>query len=153
MKILVIGCGRVGARLAQRLEKAGHEVTVMDENREALAKLGGDFRGATYPGSGLDLDVLKRAGAVEMDAVLALTGGDNRNLMIVQSVRHHFQTERVMARLKDPVRAAIYQKMGIETLCTTTVVEGLLELWVQNDQFPELPGEIKVAGDDSALSG
>ncbi len=152
MKILIIGCGRVGARLALRLENGGHEVAIVDENREALARLGGGFDGATFQGSGLDLEVLKRAGAEKCEILIALTGGDNRNLMIVQMAQHHFTLQRVLARLKDPVRAAIYRKMGIETLCTTTVTEGLLELWAINGHFPDLPGEMSASGDESALN-
>ncbi len=151
MKIIIVGCGRVGARLAQRLERGGHEVVVIDENRETFAALGGDFRGATYHGSGLDAPTLKRAGAGKIDALVAVTGGDNRNLMIVQIAKHEFGAPRVLARLKDPIRAAKYREMGIETLCVTTVVEGLLELWAQNGDFPELPGEMSASGDASAL--
>ncbi|PQV64570.1 trk system potassium uptake protein TrkA [Abditibacterium utsteinense] len=151
MKIMIVGCGRVGARLAQRLERGGSEVIVVDEDRETFASLGGDFRGATYHGSGLDGPTLKRAGAAKVDALVAVTGGDNRNLMIVQMAKHEFNVPRVMARLKDPIRAAKYREMGIETLCVTTVVEGLLELWAQNGDFPELPGEMSASGDASAL--
>ncbi len=151
MKIMIVGCGRVGARLAQRLERGGHEVSVVDENRETFAALGGDFRGATYHGNGLEAPTLRRAGAAKIDALVAVTGGDNRNLMIVQLAKYEFAAPRVIARLKDPVRAAKYREMGIETLCVTTVVEGLLELWAQKGGFPELPGEMSASGDASAL--
>lgn len=151
MKVMIVGCGRVGSRLALRLERGGHEVIVVDENREALAGLGGDFRGATFQGNGLDSPILRRAGIESCDVVVAVTGGDNRNLMIVQLAKASFERERVVARLKDPVRAAKYREMGIETLCVTTVIEGLLELWTQNGAFPELPGEASVSGDASDL--
>ena len=72
---------------------------------------------------------------------MATTGGDNRNLMIVQIAKAQFGRTRVVARLKDPIRSAKYREMGIETLCVTTVVEGLLELWALKGEFPELPGE------------
>lgn len=151
MKILILGCGRVGSRLAQRLERGGHEMIVVDENRESFARLGGDFSGATFQGSALDAFTLKRAGIDSCDAVVAVTGGDNRNLMIVQLAKIQFGRTKVLARLKDPVRAAKYREMGIETLCVTTVIEGLLELWICNGDFPELPGEMSVSGDASAL--
>ena len=151
MKIMIVGCGRVGSRLAQRLERGGHEVVVVDQDREAFARLGGDFRGATYHGSGLDSPTLKRAGITTCEALVAVTGGDNRNLMISQIAKHGFDTKRTIARLKDPIRAAKYREMGVETLCVTTVVEGLLELWAQNGDFPDLPGEMSVSGDASAL--
>ena len=151
MKILIVGCGRVGSRLAQRLERGGNEVVVIDENRETFASLGGDFRGATFQGSGLDAPTLKRAGASNCNALVAVTGGDNRNLMIVQIAKQEFSTPRTLARLKDPIRAAKYRELGVETLCVTTVIEGLIELWVLNNHFPDLPGEMSASGDASAL--
>lgn len=151
MKILIIGSGRVGARLAQRLERGGHEVTIIDENQDAFRRLGGDFRGTTIHGSGLDSLMLRRAGVASADVVVAATGGDNRNLMIVQMAKVQFGRARVVARLKDPIRAAKYRELGIETLCVTTVVEGLLELWVQDGAFPELPGEAALSGDATAI--
>ena len=148
---MIVGCGRVGSRLAQRLERGGNEVVVIDDNRENFASLGGDFRGATFHGSGLDAPTLKRAGIASCDALVAVTGGDNRNLMIVQMAKHEFDTPRAIARLKDPIRAAKYRELGVETLCVTTVVEGLIELWTQNGHFPELPGEMSASGDAGAL--
>lgn len=152
MRILIVGCGRTGARLAARLAAQQHEVAVIDEKREAFERLGPNFPGATFQGSGLDMEVLRRARAESSDVVLALTGGDNRNLMIAQIVKHQMNVPRALARLHDPVRAAKYREMGIETLCTTTVIEGLLELFVRDNGFPELPGEMSVSGDDSCLN-
>jgi trk system potassium uptake protein TrkA len=151
MKIVIVGCGRVGSRLAMRLFRAGHDVTVVDDARDAFNRLDPDFAGATFHGSGLELDVLRRSGAGEAAMVFALTGGDNRNLMIAQLVKHQLQVERAVARLHDPVRSWKYRELGIETLCTTTVLEGLLEIYVQRGEFPELPGEMSVNGDASAL--
>ncbi len=151
MNILIIGCGRVGSRLAVRLEGGGHSVSVVDESRDTFSKLGGDFRGPTFQGSGMDTEILKKAGVKVADVVVATTGGDNRNLMIVQMAKTQFGRNRVVARLKDPIRAAKYREMGIETLCVTTVIEGLLELWALKGEFPELPGEASVSGDASDL--
>lgn len=151
MNVLIIGCGRVGSRLAIRLARAGHDVALIDTNREAFVRLGASFPGATYQGSGTDSAVLRQAGAERADMVVALTGGDNRNLMVTQMVKHLFGAKKSVARLHDPVRAQKYRELGIETLCTTTVLEGLLELYVLNGAFPELPGEMSVAGDASAL--
>jgi trk system potassium uptake protein TrkA len=151
MNILIIGCGRVGSRLAVRLEAGGHHVSVVDELRESFVRLGGDFRGSTFQGSGIETEILKKAGVKTADVVVATTGGDNRNLMIVQIAKTKYGRERVVARLKDPIRAARYRQMGIETLCVTTVVEGLLELWALKGEFPELPGEASVSGDESDL--
>ena len=150
-KILIIGCGRVGSRLAVRLAGQGHEVTIVDEAREAFTQLDTSFSGKTYQGSGLDHDILKRAGAHDADVAVTVTGGDNRNLMIAQLLKHNFGVARSMARLHDPVRAEIFHGFGIETLCTTTVVEGLLEININSGAFPEMPGEITVRGDAGRL--
>lgn len=151
MKIMIVGCGRVGSRLAQSLERDGNEVIVVDEDRETFAKLGGDFQGPTFQGSGLDAPTLRRAGAQTVDALVAVTGGDNRNLMIVQMAKVELGTKRIIARLKDPIRAAKYRDLGVETLCVTTLVEGMLGEWVKNGDFPTLPGGISATGDASAL--
>lgn len=152
MKLLIIGCGRTGARLSMRLANEGHEVTIIDEKRDAFERLNVNFPGKTFQGSGLDIEVLQRARAEEADIVFALTGGDNRNLMIVQTVKHRLKVPRAVARLHDPVRAAKYQEMGIETLCTTTLIEGLLALYVREGCFPNLPGEMKISGDATPLN-
>ena len=97
------------------------------------------------------MEVLRRVKTETFEIVFALTGGDNRNLMLAQMVRHQFKVPRAVARLHDPVRAAKFREMGIETLCTTTVIEGLLELYVKGGGFPELPGEMSVSGDAGCL--
>lgn len=152
MKIIIVGCGRTGARLGAQLAKQQHEIAVIDEKREAFERLGADFPGATFQGSGLDMEVLRRAKIESTDIVFALTGGDNRNLMVAQMVKHQMDVPRAVARLHDPVRAAKYRSMGVETLCTTTVIEGLFELFVRDGDFPELPAGISLCGDDSCLN-
>ena len=151
MKIIIVGCGRTGARLGRRLAAQEHDIAVIDEKREAFELLDADFPGATFQGSGLDIEVLHRAKIEDTDIIFALTGGDNRNLMIAQMAKFQMNVPRAVARLHDPVRAAKYQEMGIETLCTTTVIEGLLELYVENGSFPELPPAILLTGDAGRL--
>lgn len=151
MKILIIGCGRVGSRLARRLATQEHQVAIVDNTREAFLRLGPSFGGKTYQGSGLDHDVLERAGAASADIGVTVTGGDNRNLMIAQLLQHKYGVARNIARLHDPVRAKIFHDMGIETVCTTTIVEGLLESFVNTGHFPSLPNEIAISGDASQL--
>jgi len=151
MNVLIVGCGRVGSRLAARLARDNHQVAVVDVVRDAFTRLGADFPGRTYQGSGVDVEILERAGAAKADVVVVLTGGDNRNLMITQLVKQHFKVARAVARLHDPVRAARYRELGIETMCSTTLIEGLLEIYVKTGKFPELPGEMSVLGDASAL--
>lgn len=149
--VIVVGCGRVGARLAMQLDRTGYSVAVVDTAREAFIRLSPDFGGTTHHGDGLDGEVLERAGAAHAAFCVALTGGDNRNLMITQLVKHRFPVQRALARLHDPVRAARYRELGVETLCTTTVLEGLIEIFIEKGDFPELPGEMSVYGDASAL--
>ena len=134
-----------------RLAAQKHDVAIIDEAREAFVRLGANFSGKTYQGSGMDQDVLKRAAADTADIAVTLTGGDNRNLMIAQLLKHVFNVKRSVARLHDPVRAAVFHEFGIETICTTTVMEGLLEININHGKFPELPGEITVSGDPGAL--
>lgn len=141
----------MGSRLAARLSAGGHDIAVVDESRDAFRRLRTNFPGCSFHGSGLDPAFLERTGAARADIVFALTGGDNRNLMIAQLFKHQFGVVRAVARLHDPVRAAKYRELGIETLCTTTVQEGLLELYVTQGEFPELPGGMSVSGDASDL--
>lgn len=152
MRITIIGCGRVGSRLAVRLSAGGHEVAIVDEQRDAFRRLSTNFPGQSFQGSGLDPALMERTGASRADIVFALTGGDNRNLMIAQLFKQQFGVGRAVARLHDPVRAATYRDLGVETMCTTTVLEGLLELYVNHGDFPELPGEMSVSGDASDLN-
>src|SRR5690349_15627454 len=98
MKILIVGSGRTGARLASRLSQSDNEVTVIDEKREAFERLDPDFSGVTLQGSGLDLEVLRRAKAEQFDVCIAVTGGDNRNLMVAQMVQFQFKVPRAVAR-------------------------------------------------------
>lgn len=151
MKIIIVGCGRVGSRLAMRLSAHGHQVVIIDEAREAFMRLDPNFPGVTLHGSGLEAEVLERAGAGKAEIVMALTSGDNRNLMVAQLAKHQFGVNRAVARLHDPIRAAKFRELGIETVCTTTVFEGLLECYAECGKFPELPGEMSISGDASAL--
>ena len=106
MRTIVIGCGRVGAGLAESLSRAGHEVTILDVSTEAFSRLEPDFPGTAIRGDGTDEDVLRKAGAEGADAFLALTEGDNRNVMAAQVAMEKFAIERTIAKINDPVRAA-----------------------------------------------
>lgn len=121
MKIIILGCGRVGIYLAQELDKAGHQVTVIDRNRDAFARLGADYEGQMVLGTGIDEDVLKRAGIEKADAFIAVTNGDNTNAMAAQIAQHVFHVPHVVARLYDPVREETYNLLGLETVCSTVM--------------------------------
>ena len=125
-KIVILGCGRVGSTLAKQMSGEGHDVTVLDETSESFRRLGSKFKGQRLVGSGLDQDLLKRAHLGDADVFIAVTQGDNTNIMAAQIAREVFAIPRVMARIYDPIRAQAYRELGIATLCTTTLAAGLL---------------------------
>jgi trk system potassium uptake protein TrkA len=116
--VVVVGCGRVGAGLATAVEDAGHSVAVVDKQGAAFARLPEGFAGRTIVGIGFDRDRLNDAGIEEADALAAVTSGDNSNILVARVARETFAVERVMARIKDPRRAAIYERLGISTIAT-----------------------------------
>jgi trk/ktr system potassium uptake protein len=140
MRAVIVGCGRVGAGLAERLARAGHEVTVLDVNSDAFGRLPNDFPGSAVRGDGTDEDILRRAGADGADWFFALTEGDNRNVLAAQLANETFGVPQVVAKVNDPVRAEAYTTLGINTICRTTIlVEGLA-------RFAALPAEEQQLG-------
>ncbi len=127
MKVIIVGCGRVGATLAGMLDGDKHEVTVVDVDRASFAHLPAVFAGTTFLGNGSDLDVLRQNGVDKVDAFLALTEGDNRNLMAAQIAKQIFGVKRVLAKVNDPIRAEIYRAKGITTISRTTILAVLVE--------------------------
>ncbi len=121
MRYVIVGCGRVGSTLAKRLARAGHDITVIDESSAAFRRLGRDFSGKLVLGTGIDVDVLTRAGAEKADGFATVTQGDNRNIMAAMIAQQHFKIERVVARIYDPERSTMYRDFGISTICPTTV--------------------------------
>jgi trk system potassium uptake protein TrkA len=119
VKIVIVGCGRVGASLAESYDRAGHEVIVLDQAVSAFERLPSSFGGDSVRGDGTDEDVLRRAGAEGADVFLALTEGDNRNVMAAQLANEALDVKRVIAKINDPVRATAYAELGIATLCRT----------------------------------
>jgi len=119
MRIVIVGCGRVGAHLAQSLVKKDHQVSVVDRNGGAFARLGGDFPGSLVLGTGIDEDVLRKAGIEQADVLIAVTNGDNTNIMAAQVAREIFGVPRAICRIYDPLREEIYRDMGLETTCPT----------------------------------
>lgn len=119
MRIVILGCGRVGAYLARMLAAEGHQVTVIDRNSAAFARLGADFAGDLVIGTGIDEDVLRRAGIEQAEAFVAVTNGDNTNVMAAQLARDVFGVPRVICRIYDPLREEIYRGLGLETICPT----------------------------------
>ena len=121
MKIVIMGCGRVGARLASLLDEDGHEVTVMDNDTYSFRRLPATFGGTALFGNGIDEEALRRAGVEDADVFVAMTQGDNRNVMSCQIAKHIFNVPRVMCRIYDPLREEMYATLDLETLSPTKV--------------------------------
>lgn len=126
MKIVILGCGRVGATLATMLDRAGHAVSVIDYSNDSFQRLSPDFHGETIVGNGVDEDVLVRAGIKDADAFAAVTNGDNRNIMASQIAKEIFKVKKVVCRIYDPIREETYHDLGLETICPTKVGAQLL---------------------------
>ena len=118
MHVVIMGCGRVGSSLATELEAAGHSVAIIDQSREAFRRLGPDFKGRTISGVGFDRDTLLEAGIETADAFAAVSNGDNSNILAARVARETYGVANVVARIYDPGRAEIYQRLGIPTVAT-----------------------------------
>jgi len=134
MRYLIVGCGRVGSALAKLLDADGHEVIVVDQNPAAFKRLGSKFKGHEVVGTGIDYDVLKRAGAAAADGFVAVTDGDNRNIMAALIAQRMFKIKRIVARIYDPPRGQMYRDLGIQTVVPTTVGAKLIR-----DTLMDLP--------------
>jgi len=121
MYVIIMGCGRVGARLANLLVGAGHEVLVMDVSPGAFERLGRDFPGSTMIGNGIDSDDLVKAGIERADAFAAVTQGDNRNIMAAQLAKHVFKVTRVVTRIYDPIRQDTFKALGLDAVSPTVI--------------------------------
>ena len=122
MKIVIVGCGRVGSTLAENLDAAGHEVVIFDVRNAAFDRLPETFKGSAIRGDGTDEEVLRLSGAEGADIFLSLTEGDNRNVMAAQVAAESFAIPQVIAKINDPVRAAAYSELGLVTLCRTNLM-------------------------------
>ncbi|MEI2732273.1 MAG: TrkA family potassium uptake protein [Dermatophilaceae bacterium] len=118
MHFVIMGCGRVGATLAKSLSAQGHDVAVVDSEAEAFRRLGSTFEGKTVTGMGFDREVLLAAGIKQAYAFAAVSSGDNSNILAARVARETFGVEHVAARIYDPRRAAVYQRLGIPTVAT-----------------------------------
>ncbi len=127
MKIVIMGCGRVGAQLAKLLDAEGHAVTVLDIDSYSFRRLPPEFNGTALIGSGANEETLKKAGIEEADIFVALTQGDNRNVMAAQIAKHIFNVPRVVCRIYDPLRQELYNTLGLETFSPTTIFAQMLK--------------------------
>ena len=128
LKALIIGCGRVGSAIALQLLEEGWDVTVVDENEDALSRLGENWPGTFIVGHGMDADTLRDSGIEEADAVVVATDGDNTNIVIGQVAQKRFDVRCVVVRVLDPARAKFYAERGLDTVCPTSVaIDRLME--------------------------
>ena len=130
MKIVIVGCGRVGSVLADAFDTGGHDVVILDMSTRAFDRLPPEFRGQAVRGDGTDEDVLRRVGAADADVFLALTEGDNRNVMAAQIAVENLGVKRAVAKINDPVRAAAYAELGIATICRTTMLSDAIQSYL-----------------------
>jgi trk system potassium uptake protein TrkA len=139
MRYVIVGCGRVGSTLAKLLVADKHEVIVVDENPAAFKRLGNRFGGQVEVGTGIDYDVLKRAGADRADGFVAVTDGDNRNVMASLIAQRMFRIPKIVARIYDPPRGQMYRDLGIETFSPTTLGAQLIRDRLADTPYQSLP--------------
>lgn len=135
MNVVVFGCGRTGSTLALTLSTKGHQVTVIEQNPTALKRLGHSHTCETVVGSGVDYDVLERAGIQKADVFFALTRGDNTNLMSAQIAKLKYNVPKVCVKVADPMRADAYRKLGYECVNPSSLTAGLMSAWLLGDPF------------------
>ena len=159
MNVIVAGCGRMGSRLAQRLSVAGEQVTVMDQDEHALARLGRTFKGRAVRASGLDRSALVEAGIARADAVVALMDSDDENLVVARAARELFRVPTAVARVYDPRKAEIFLRLGVHTFSTITwgvnrICETLhASQWVSHTSLGTGDVELLEASLPAALAG
>lgn len=134
MNVVIVGCGRTGAFLAELLDQGGDTVSIVDVERSAFKRLPTNFKGTPVLGDGTDMDILRQAGVESANAVLALTQGDNRNLMAAQIAKKVFGVDQVFAKVNDPIRAATYRGQGLYTFSRTTILGTLLHAVLSGDK-------------------
>lgn len=120
IKVVIMGCGRLGSRIAGMLDRQGHQVVVIDANESAFRRLGDSFSGLRVVGNGMDATTLERAGIESADAFMAITQGDNRNYFASQMAHEVYGVKRVLCRVYDPVREEIFRDLGLETFSPTS---------------------------------
>jgi trk system potassium uptake protein TrkA len=133
VKAIVVGCGRVGSRVARQLDRSGWDVTVIDEREDALHRLGEHWAGGFIVGHGMDAEILRRAGVPDADAVVVATSGDNTNLVIGQVVEKRWAVPCVVVRVLDPARADFYAARGMRTICPTQTAISALSTAVRKE--------------------
>jgi trk system potassium uptake protein TrkA len=146
MYIIILGCGRVGSELAKLLSSEGHNVVVIDRDRDSFDRLGGTFNGLTLVGNGFDLALLRQAGIEKADAFSSVTNGDNTNLISAQVAKKIFKVPKVIARVYDPQRAHIYAALGLDIISGTILFAAMLRDKIIESRFSSYLIETKELG-------
>ena len=126
MRIVILGCGRMGSLLANVMSRAGHSIVIIDKNTDSFRRLEPGYAGEKVTGMGIEEETLRRAGVDNADAFIAVTNGDNTNVMAAQIAQYRFQVPRVIVRVYDPIRAQTYRKFGLETICSSIIGVGVI---------------------------
>ena len=134
MKVIIMGCGRVGGKLASMLDAEGHDVTILDVDAYSFRRLALTFRGKAMVGNALEEDTLQKAGIEEADVFVSVTQGDNRNVMAAQIARRIFKVPKVVTRIYDPIREQMYRELGLETISPTMVGAELLREVIKREK-------------------
>lgn len=135
MNIVILGCGRVGSTLAKLFSEEGHNVTVIDKDRSSFRRLGKNFKGETVGGLGIDQDILKKAGIEKANIFIAVTNGDNTNVMASQIAKEIFNVPIVITRIYDPLREKSYRELGLNTICPTTIGVTIIKNMILNKEI------------------
>jgi len=135
MNVIILGCGRIGSTLAMSMARDQHNVVIIDRNNDAFRRLGPEFTGKTLLGNGIDDTVLRKAGIEKADAFVAVTNGDNTNIMSVQIAKERFSVPKLITRIYDPIRACAYRELGIETICTTVIGARLMKDYLMGKEW------------------
>jgi trk system potassium uptake protein TrkA len=151
MKVVIVGCGRLGSALAKGLIADGHTVSIIDKSRDAFRRLEPKFTGKTVAGPGIDEDIMRRAGIENADVFVAVTNFDTTNIMASQIARERFKVPRVLTRVVEPVRAHVYHELGLDTFCNTTVSAGFIRAFVEGQSWEDFPDWIRFHGDPGPL--
>lgn len=149
MKVVILGCGRVGSTIATTMSEEGHDVTMIDHNPDAFRRLSQDYNGKKIIGNGIDGDTLARADVEHADAFVAVTNGDNRNIMSAQLAKVRFKVPKVVARIYDPIRSQAYAELGLNTICTTCFGAGIIRDTILDKPFGSMEDYCKFSISDT----
>ena len=134
MRLVILGCGKLGSRLAQRFSEAGHQIVIMDRDREPLKQLGPSFKGETLAGTAFIEANIQRIFEEKVDIFIAVTDKDNVNIMFTQWIKNKFNVSRVIARVYDPILAGIYRELDLETVCPTNMALEAIESMLKSKE-------------------